>query len=102
MVFGVEPGGLGPKATDGRDAKASGEVVVDDSLGLDIGDDLVLGARTFEVVGTYSGPHDLRGIADRGHHASKMRRSSPTPGNRWRRHCSPSACRLRCPTGSER
>ncbi len=55
MVFGVEPGGLGPKATDGRDAKASGEVVVDESLGLDVGDELVLGARTFEVVGTYSG-----------------------------------------------
>ena len=55
MVFGLEPGGLGPKATDGRDAEASGEVVVDESLGLGIGDELVLGARTFDVVGTYSG-----------------------------------------------
>ncbi len=55
MVFGVEPGGLGPKATDGRDAKASGEVVVDESLGLGVGEKLVLGARTFDVVGTYSG-----------------------------------------------
>jgi putative ABC transport system permease protein len=54
MVFGVEPGGLGPKATSGRDAKRSGEVVVDDSLGVDIGDGLDLGKR-FEVVGTYSG-----------------------------------------------
>ena len=39
----------------GRDPKASREVVVDESLGLDVGDDLVLGARSFDVVGTYSG-----------------------------------------------
>jgi putative ABC transport system permease protein len=55
MVFGIEPGRLGPKASDGRDAEQSGEVVVDDSLGLGVGDELVLGARTFDVVGTYSG-----------------------------------------------
>jgi putative ABC transport system permease protein len=55
MVFGIEPGGLGPEATSGRDAKSSGEVVVDESLGLDVGDELVLGARSFDVVGTYSG-----------------------------------------------
>lgn len=54
MVFGVEPGGIGPKATSGRDARRSGEVVVDESLGLGIGDHLELGKR-FEVVGTYSG-----------------------------------------------
>jgi putative ABC transport system permease protein len=53
MVFGIEPGGLGPKATSGRDPKRSGEVVVDDSLGLDIGDEIDLG-RKFDVVGTYS------------------------------------------------
>jgi putative ABC transport system permease protein len=54
MVFGVDAGGPGPKATSGRDARRSGEIVVDESLGLDIGDTLQLGKR-FEVVGTYSG-----------------------------------------------
>ncbi len=54
MVFGVEPGGVGPKATSGRDAKRSGEVVVDESLGVDVGDKLDLG-KPFQVVGTYSG-----------------------------------------------
>lgn len=54
IVFGVEPGGLGPNATTGRDVEASGEVVVDDSTGLGVGDTLDLG-RDFEVVGTYSG-----------------------------------------------
>ena len=54
MVFGVEPGHLGPQATSGRNAKASGEVVVDESLGLNVGDTLDLG-KPFKVVGTYSG-----------------------------------------------
>ncbi len=54
MVFGVEPGGLGPKATSGHDPKRSGEVVVDESLGFDVGDTLDLG-KAFKVVGTYSG-----------------------------------------------
>ncbi len=54
MVFGVEPGHLGPQATSGRNAKASGEVVVDESLGLGVGGTLDLG-KPFKVVGTYSG-----------------------------------------------
>lgn len=54
MVFGVAPGGLGPRATSGRDPRRPGEIVVDDSLGLGIGDTLRLG-KPFRVVGTYSG-----------------------------------------------
>ena len=55
MVFGTEIGGVGPRATDGRDVERSGEVVVDESLGLGIGDRLDLGGLPFRVVGTSSG-----------------------------------------------
>jgi putative ABC transport system permease protein len=54
MVFGVEPGALGPRATSGRDPRRSGEIVVDESLGVGIGETVELGKR-FHVVGTYSG-----------------------------------------------
>ena len=51
-VLGIEPGGLGwPTKVDGRLAEQSGEVVVDTSLGYDIGDEIMLGGEPSTVVG---------------------------------------------------
>lgn len=55
MVFPTVSEGLGARATDGRDVEASGEVVVDDSLGPGIGERVRLGDRQFRVVGTTTG-----------------------------------------------
>jgi putative ABC transport system permease protein len=61
VVFGTVPGGLGPRATAGRDARRSGEVVVDDKLG-SVGSVINVGGRTFRIVGTYSGLTVFGGI----------------------------------------
>jgi putative ABC transport system permease protein len=55
MIFGMPVGGLGPKAMDGRNVRARGEIVVDESLDASLGDTLDLGGKRFDVVGTYSG-----------------------------------------------
>lgn len=54
-VFGTVPGGIGPHATEGRDPRRSGEIVVATELGQDIGQALVFGGRRFVIVGTYEG-----------------------------------------------
>lgn len=51
-VIGVEPGTIDPpELQGGRQVRDSGEVVVDQSLGLSVGDELRLGTGTYEVVG---------------------------------------------------
>jgi putative ABC transport system permease protein len=55
-VFGVELGGLGwPEVRKGVLPRASGEGLVDESLGLDVGDQVRLHDTTVTVVGTISG-----------------------------------------------
>jgi putative ABC transport system permease protein len=52
VVVGYQAGGLGqPDLRDGALPSAPGEVVVDDTAGLRVGDPLVLGERTFLVSG---------------------------------------------------
>jgi putative ABC transport system permease protein len=55
FVMGTAIGGIGPKATTGRDARHSGELVVDSTLGKDIGQNLEVSGHEFRVVGTYKG-----------------------------------------------
>jgi putative ABC transport system permease protein len=55
VVFGTEVGGIGPRATAGRDVRRPGEAVVDASLGKAVGDDVTLGGTRFRVVGTTTG-----------------------------------------------
>jgi putative ABC transport system permease protein len=55
VVFGTVIHGVGPRATAGRDARRSGEIVVDTKLGKDISQTLVFGGRRFTIVGTYDG-----------------------------------------------
>lgn len=55
VVFGTVIHGIGPRATAGRDARRSGEIVVDTKLGKDIGQTVPIGGRRFKVVGTYDG-----------------------------------------------
>lgn len=55
-VIGVVPDSTGaPKARNGRDLSGSGQVVVDSSLGLHVGDRLQIGEGEFHVVGETSG-----------------------------------------------
>jgi putative ABC transport system permease protein len=61
IVFGTVPGGIGPRATAGRDARRSGELVADTKLG-SIGDVINVGGRTFRIVGTYSGVTVFGGV----------------------------------------
>jgi putative ABC transport system permease protein len=52
VLLGHEPGGLGsPPTVEGRAAGAPGEVVVDETLELAVGDDLTIVGQTFTVVG---------------------------------------------------
>jgi putative ABC transport system permease protein len=55
VLFGTVIGGVGPRATAGRDPRRSGEVVVDTKLGKGLGQPLTLGGRPFTIVGTYDG-----------------------------------------------
>jgi putative ABC transport system permease protein len=51
-LIGHAPGGVGtPPVSRGRAAERTGELVVNDSLGLHLGDHVVVGSRGFEVVG---------------------------------------------------
>jgi putative ABC transport system permease protein len=55
-LIGFVPGGLGsPDPREGRLPTAAGEVVADASLGVDVGEDVQLAGRVFEVVGTTEG-----------------------------------------------
>jgi putative ABC transport system permease protein len=55
VVFGTVIHGIGPRATSGRDARRSGEIVVDTKLGKDIGQTVTVGNHRLRVVGTYDG-----------------------------------------------
>jgi putative ABC transport system permease protein len=55
-VVAVEPGGVGsPVPKDGEEVSRSGEIVVDKTLGIDVGESLRIGNRPFKVVGKTSG-----------------------------------------------
>lgn len=55
-VFGRVPAGFaGPAVAEGRSARGPGEAVIDESLGLELGDGFEMGARDFEVVGLVRG-----------------------------------------------
>ena len=52
MLFGHEADGLGsPTTTAGRAATASGELVADETAGLEVGDQVTMGGMAFTVVG---------------------------------------------------
>ncbi len=51
-LFAVVPGGIGePPVIHGRTLQASGEVIVDRELGLDVGDQMEMNGREYHVVG---------------------------------------------------
>jgi putative ABC transport system permease protein len=51
-LFAVVPGGIGePPVIHGRTLQASGEVIVDRELGLDLGDQMEMNGREYQVVG---------------------------------------------------
>ena len=55
ILFGHEPDGLGsPTTTAGRAATASGELVADETAGLEVGEQVTLGGMAFTVVGETS------------------------------------------------
>lgn len=63
ILVGHTPDGLGAPPTDeGRAATASGEVVVDESAGVDVGETVEVGGEPFQVVGTSSDTTLLAGI----------------------------------------
>jgi putative ABC transport system permease protein len=63
VVLGHPAGGLGqPPIADGRAATARGEVVLDKSLGIDVGEQVVVGGEPFEVVGRSQDTTILAGI----------------------------------------
>jgi putative ABC transport system permease protein len=56
VVVGYEAGRLGqPELTEGALPAAAGEVVIDESSGLDVGDDAVVGSARYRVVGLTDG-----------------------------------------------
>lgn len=55
IIFGTEIDGRSPRASVGRRVRGPGEIVVDASLGLAVGDRLRLVEDSFLVVGTFSG-----------------------------------------------
>jgi putative ABC transport system permease protein len=62
-LVGAEPGRLGsPLVKSGSALTKNGEVVVDRSLEVSIGDDIKLGSRSFHVVGFVSGARLLAGV----------------------------------------
>ena len=51
-LVGYRPGGLGgPKLADGREPRTDTEIAVDESLNVDMGDDVRVGTGSFRVVG---------------------------------------------------
>ena len=61
FLVGRGAGDPQPPVREGRAAEASGEVVVDGRVGADVGEEVVLGGRRFQVVGTTSGLYALAG-----------------------------------------
>ena len=52
VVIGYQPGGLGePELPEGRPPADNNEVVIDDSAGIDVGEELEMGGATYEVSG---------------------------------------------------
>ncbi len=63
ILIGHEPGGLGsPVPSTGRAARDRGELVADETTGVDIGDNVTVAGRPFEVVGTTKNTTLLAGI----------------------------------------
>lgn len=64
VLIGHRPGALGqPTVVDGAAISGAGEVVVDRSLELSVGDEITIGPATFEVVGETSSSTVLAGQA---------------------------------------
>jgi putative ABC transport system permease protein len=62
-LVGAEPGRLGsPTVHDGNGLSGNGQAVVDASLGLKVGDQVVLGGRPFAIVGRVKGARLLAGV----------------------------------------
>ena len=63
VLIGHEPGGLGaPPVSEGRGVAGAGEAVVDDTLQVDVGDEVDVGGRPFTVVGRSSDTTILAGL----------------------------------------
>lgn len=64
ILLAAEPGRPGmPAADSGRAPTASGEILASSRLGLDIGDELALGERGYEVVGILDDASVLAGVS---------------------------------------
>lgn len=62
-LVGVVPKRLGsPKVTNGVELSGTGQAVVDQTIGLDMGAKLILGTRIFRIVGKVSGARLLAGV----------------------------------------
>ncbi len=62
-LVGAVPGRLGsPRVRSGAEVGQPGQAVVDDSLGVSIGERILLGTKRFEVVGTVRGARLLAGV----------------------------------------
>ena len=62
-LVGAVPGRLGsPRVRSGDEVRAGNDVVVDDSLGLGVGQEILLGTNRFRVVGTVHGARLLAGV----------------------------------------
>jgi putative ABC transport system permease protein len=64
ILIGAPAEGLGAAPTvEGRPAERPGEVVIDDSLGLEVGDEVIIAGQPFDVVGETSDTTVLAGLA---------------------------------------
>ncbi len=63
ILVGHDAGGLGvPDTVDGRAAEATGEVALDETLGVDVGETVTVGGAPFTVVGTTRDTTLLAGV----------------------------------------
>jgi putative ABC transport system permease protein len=63
VVLGHAPGGLGrPPVSDGRAVTGPGEIVLDSSLGVDVGEQVLVAGERFDVVGVSDDTTILAGI----------------------------------------
>jgi putative ABC transport system permease protein len=63
VVIGHVPDALGtPDVAEGRSVAAPGEIVLDESMGIDVGDDVLVAGQPFEVVGLTEDTTILAGI----------------------------------------